>query len=142
MRRGWFRAWVLYFGATPVAFWQGYVYKGVFATGCPGFDPAFTRDRVGAYLAVRMIERLCEDEEVHSLDWGHGEADYKRTLGEERREEVDILMFAPTFRGVRVNILRTGTVAATRLAKKVLGDSELSGRIKRAWRDRLAREAA
>lgn len=142
MRRGWFRAWVLYFGATPVAFWHGYAYRGVFSTGCPGFDPAFGKDRVGAYLAVRMIEHLCADDAVHMLDWGHGEADYKRTLGEERREEVDVLLFAPTLKGTGVNLVRTGAVAATRLAKRTLGNSRRVGRIRRAWRDRLARAPA
>jgi hypothetical protein len=56
MRRRWFRAWVLYFGETPVAFWQGFAYRGVYAIGCPGFDPEYARDRVGIYLAVKMIE--------------------------------------------------------------------------------------
>jgi CelD/BcsL family acetyltransferase involved in cellulose biosynthesis len=141
MRRGWFRAWVLYFGDRPVAFWHGYAYQGIFTTGCPGFDPEFAKDRVGAYLAVRMIEALCADDSVHTLDWGHGEADYKRTLGEHQRQEVDVLLFAPTFKGVRVSLVRAGAAGATTLAKRALGDSRMS-RIRRAWRDRLARESA
>jgi len=139
MRRGWYRAWVLYFGNTPVAFWQGFAYGGVYATGCPGFDPEYTKDRVGAYLAVRMIEQLCESADVQSLDWGHGDADYKKNFGDTRLEEAQVLLFAPTFRGVRVRLVRVGAAAATRLAKRVLAGSGRAQRLKRAWRDRLAR---
>jgi CelD/BcsL family acetyltransferase involved in cellulose biosynthesis len=139
MRRGWFRAWVLYFGDTPVAFWQGFAYLGVYATGCPGFDPEYTKDRVGAYLAVRMIEDLCGSEDVHSLDWGHGDADYKRQLGDARREEGEVHFFAPTLRGTRVRLVRAAAAAATRLAKRALDRSGRVTEVKRAWRDRLAR---
>ncbi len=40
MERDWFRAYVLYLDADPVAFWHGYAYRGTFATGVPGFDRA------------------------------------------------------------------------------------------------------
>jgi CelD/BcsL family acetyltransferase involved in cellulose biosynthesis len=139
MRRGWFRAWVLYFGDIPVAFWQGFAYRGVYATGCPGFDPEYTKDRVGAYLAVRMIEELCASGDVQTLDWGHGDADYKRQFGDTRREQADILFFARTPRAVRVRLTRAGAAGATRLAKRMLAGSGRAQRLKRAWRDRLAR---
>jgi Acetyltransferase (GNAT) domain len=141
MARGWFRAWVLYFGDRPVAFWHGYAYRGTFTTGCPGFDPEFTKDRVGAYLAVRMVESLCADDAVHTLDWGHGEAEYKRTLGHEQREELDVVLFAPTAAGLRAALLRSAAAAVTRLVERMLGDAGVK-RIRRAWRDRLKRESS
>ncbi len=139
LQRGWYRAWVLYLGDTPVAFWQGFAYRGVFSTGCPGFDPEYTKDRVGAYLAVRMIEQLCESGDVQSLDWGHGDAEYKKNFGDTRREEAEVFLFAATFRGMRVRLIRAGAAAATRVAKRLLAGSGRAQRLKRAWRDRLAR---
>jgi Acetyltransferase (GNAT) domain len=141
MARGWFRAWVLYFGDRPVAFWHGYAYGGTFTTGCPGFDPAFTKDRVGAYLAVRMIEQLCADTAVNMLDWGGGDAEYKRTLGGVRREEVDVMLFARTGAGLRACFLRMTAAAVARIGRRVLGDAGVR-RVRRAWRDRLADESS
>ena len=138
MQRSWFRTWVLYFGETPVAFWQGFAYRGVYATGCPGFDPAYTQDRVGAYLAVRMIEQLCESDDVHTLDWGHGDADYKRNFGDRCLEEGEVHFYAATLRGARLRLVRGAAAAAVRLAKRVLASSGRIKRVKRAWRDRLA----
>jgi CelD/BcsL family acetyltransferase involved in cellulose biosynthesis len=138
MRRRWFKTWVLYFGETPVAFWQGFAYRGVYATGCPGFDPEYTHDRVGAYLAVRMIEQLCESDDVHTLDWGHGDADYKRNFGDRCLEEGEVHFYAATLRGARLRLLRAAAATAVKLAKRVLASSGRIGQVKRAWRDRLA----
>jgi GNAT acetyltransferase-like protein len=142
MRRRWFRAWVLYFGDRPVAFWQGYAYRGVYAIGCPGFDPEYARDRVGIYLVVKMIEELCESDDIHTLDWGRGDADYKRSFGDHCAEEGEILFYAPTARGIGLRLLRGATVAAVRLAKRVLAASGRVKDVKRAWRARLASDAA
>jgi CelD/BcsL family acetyltransferase involved in cellulose biosynthesis len=138
MRRRWFKTWVLYFGDTPVAFWQGFSYRGVYATGCPGFDPQYTHDRVGAYLAVRMIEQLCESDDVHTLDWGHGDADYKRNFGDRCLEEGEVHFYAATLRGARLRLVRGAAATAVKLAKRVLASSGRIKRVKRAWRDRLA----
>jgi CelD/BcsL family acetyltransferase involved in cellulose biosynthesis len=140
MARGWFRAWVLYLGDRPVAFWHGYAYGGTFTTGCPGFDPAFARDRVGAYLAVRMIEQLCTEDALHTLDWGAGDAEYKRTLGDAGRQEVDMMIFAPTVAGLRAGFLRLSVAALAHVGKRTLGDRGVR-RARRMWRDRLAPEA-
>ena len=56
LERGWFRAWVLYDAETPIAFWQGHVYRRVYHSGTTGYDPAYGRDRVGIWLLMRVIE--------------------------------------------------------------------------------------
>ena len=80
MDRGWFRGYVLYLKGSPAAFWHGNAYKGVFGIGATGFDPAFADARPGTYLLMRVVEDLAADDSVHTLDFGFGDAEYKRQL--------------------------------------------------------------
>lgn len=139
--RGWFRARVLYVGEQPVAFWHGYAYRGVFQTHVPGYLPAYRELNVGTYVLLRLVEELCADPLVGVLDFGFGDAEYKRRFGDEAWEEADVAIFAPSFAGVRVNAVRTAIVAANRVGKRALG-SGLLARMKRAWRSRMVEGSA
>lgn len=136
--RGWLRAYVLTAGDEPRAFWIGNVYGGVFYSGPTGYDPALSHLRPGAYLALRMLDDLCRDPNVDEVDWGPGDGGYKRFFSTHGWLEEDVLLFAPTLRGVRLNLTRSAllaTAAATRaLAERV----PALGGVKRRWRDRLA----
>jgi CelD/BcsL family acetyltransferase involved in cellulose biosynthesis len=134
--RGWFRAWVLSIDGEPAAFWHGFAYRGEFAIGIPGYDPAYAQQRVGTYVLMRAIEELCADEDVHTVDFGFGEAEYKRRFGTERWEEEDVLVYATTFRGVRVNLTRTAVLRSAAAARTL---AERAPGLRRRWRARLAR---
>jgi len=138
LERGWFRAYLLYLDDRPIAFWHGCAYNGTFAIGSPGYDPEFSAYRVGMFLQMRMIEDLCRDESIHTLDYGHGDAEYKRRFGSEDWDEADVLIFAPTSRGVALNVARTSTGALSRGARRVLAGTGLDTRLKRRWRRRLS----
>ena len=90
MDRGWFRGYVLYLRDTPAAFWHGNAYRGVFGAGATAFDPAFGDDRPGTYLLMRLVEDLAADPSVHTLDFGFGDAEYKRHFGDESWLEEDV----------------------------------------------------
>ena len=137
MERGWFRAYVLYLDGEPVAFWHGHGYRGVFSTGVPGFDRAYSDLRVGNYVLLKLIADLCADRDVHTLDYGFGDAEYKRRFGTRRRAEQDVHLYAPSFRGLRVNAVRSGLLGASALGRRLLGGEGLA-RLKRGWRKRLS----
>jgi Acetyltransferase (GNAT) domain len=139
--RGWFRAYVLYVGGEAVAFWQGSVYARTFFTGTPGYDPAFADYGIGRYLLVRVIEQLCEDDEVDVIDYGFGDAEYKRRFGNESWEEADVILFAPRFRPLRINVTRTVLASSLRVVKGALARAGVTKRLKRRWRRRLADSA-
>lgn len=137
LERGWFRAWVLYLRGTPIAFWPGWVYGRTLFIGTPGFDPAFADYRVGQYLQMRMTEDLCADPDVEAVDYGFGDAEYKRRFGSESWEEQDVVIFRRSPRGVALNATRAAVTGAVQAARRVLG-GERVGRLKRAWRRRLS----
>ncbi len=140
--RGWFRGWVLSAGDRPIAFWSGAGFNGTFFVGTPGYDPAFAEYSLGTYLLLRVIEDLIADPTVDVLDYGQGESEYKRRFGSESWEEEDVLIFARTVRGIRMNVVRTSIGGTVALGRGMAARTGLGPRLKRRWRRRLARSSA
>ena len=139
LRRGWLRAYVLYIDERPVAFWHGSAYRGVLGPGMTGYDPAYEHVRAGSYVLVRRIEDACADPSLTLLDWGFGDAEYKRHLADRSWNEEDLLVFAPTWRGIRASIGRTAVLAAGELARRIQANGRLTAAAKRRWRKGLRR---
>jgi hypothetical protein len=134
--RGWFRGFVLYLDDVPAAFWHGTAYRGVFYTGPTGYDPAHRDLRLGTYVLGRMVEKLCG--EVDWMDFGSGDAEYKRHFSDEHRLEEDVTVFAPRPRPVAINLAQTTVRGASRASTAVLAKSGRLRAARRAWRGRLA----
>jgi CelD/BcsL family acetyltransferase involved in cellulose biosynthesis len=139
LERGWLRAWVLYVDERPVAFWMGDAYRGRFRSMIPGYDPDWAVHRVGNFILMHMIERLCEDPDVQILDFGFGDVEYKERLAERNWSAGDVFVFAPTFKGVRVNLVRSTLVTVNGAAMRLARSLGIAGRVKRTWRRRFAR---
>ncbi len=139
---GSFRMYVLSIGGEPAAFWPGSVYNRTFFTGTPGYDPAYADLRLGTYLLLHVIEELCADDSVDVVDYGFGESDYKRRFGSDSWAEEDVLIFAPTFRGRRINATRTAVVATARAARSLATKTGIAPWLKRRWRKRLTAKTA
>ncbi|HEY3207475.1 MAG TPA: GNAT family N-acetyltransferase [Gaiellaceae bacterium] len=135
--RGWFRAYVLYLDAEPIAYRSGFVYRGRFTGSKTGYDPAYRNDRVGMYLLVRLIENLSADNGVAVLDFGYGDAEEKRRFSSSSSDEAHPLIFAPTFNGVRVNLARTAIAAADKFGRRTLEQTGLVRPVKRWWQKRV-----
>lgn len=135
--RGWFRAYVLYIDGTPVAFCGGEGFHNRFRYGIPGYDPAFANYRVGTYVLMRMIEDLCEDEAISLLDFGFGDAEYKRRFGDRSWFEEDVLLYARRLRPVWINSVRTAFLATNAGAMALGRRAGVFSRIKNSWRSRL-----
>jgi CelD/BcsL family acetyltransferase involved in cellulose biosynthesis len=142
MEHGWFRGYVLYLDGEPRAFHHGELYRGRFRHGRPGYDPDFAHLRIGTYLLLKVFEDLIEHPEASVVDYGVGDADYKRRFGTRSWREASVVVYAPTLRAVRVNVVRTSLLAAVRLAKSVFGKGAVYKRIRRSWRRRLTRARA
>lgn len=137
--RGWLRAYVLSVAGEPRAFWVGNAYRRVFYAGPTGYDPAIAHLRAGRYVLRRMLDELCRDPEVDELDWGHGDGDYKPHFSTHAWREEDVLLFAPTFRGARLNLTRTAFFRAAAAAQRAGGRVPALRNVKRRWRARLSR---
>ncbi len=135
--KGHFRAWVLSIAGEPAAFWYGLAYGETFYIGSPGYDPAHGDLRVGQYLQMQMMRDLCAEPGINRVDYGFGDAQYKRSFGDNTWDETDVLMFAPRPRALGINLLRGGVGLATRVAKRVLGPARVGTLKRRARRARV-----
>jgi hypothetical protein len=143
-RKGWLRAYLLYIGERPVAFWIGMLYHGSFVSEYMGFDPEFRRFSPGMVLLMRGIEGFCsgaDGDVVKELDFGLGHAEYKGALCSKNWMEAPVYIFSPTFRGLGFKAMRTTTGFVDGRAKKYLASTKSFQRLKRAWRDHLAKQA-
>lgn len=133
-----FRVYMLYINDQPSAFWSGYSYGKVFITETPGFDPAYRSYGIGNFVLMKLIEDLCDDEEIEILDYGFGDAEYKQSFSSEKTMKAHIPIFAPTFKGLKINAMRTQAELMTTAARYVLTRTNLYQKVKRVFRDRLS----
>jgi CelD/BcsL family acetyltransferase involved in cellulose biosynthesis len=137
LRRGRYLAWVLDVDGVPSAFWDGTIHGGTFFIGSPGYDPALAEHRIGTWLQMRMMEDLCARDDLCALDYGMGDAQYKRSFGDECTMDAIVHVFAATATGLRVNATRTAATFVTRGARRALARAGLEEKLKRAWRRQL-----
>ena len=136
-RRGLLRVHVLYVDGRPVSFWCGFRYGGGFFSWQNAYDPELADYRVGRFVMLDLLDELCSDPEVSFLDWGFGDADYKRSFSDESWLEEDVLVFGPGARGLAWNALSSGLRGVEHTVKSVAARGQIGRRVKRAWRRRL-----
>lgn len=103
-RRGWLRVYILYVADEPAAFWKGTLYGGCLQGEHVGYDPVWSKFSPGIFLFLNVIEDL-RREGVNSVDLGFGDTQFKQYLGNLRRLESQVRIYAPTVRGILMNLL-------------------------------------
>ncbi|MHC4416215.1 MAG: GNAT family N-acetyltransferase [Planctomycetota bacterium] len=131
-RDGRLRSYLLHGAGVPIAFQAGVVSENTYHLQSTAFLPQFSGLSPGQVLLVRVLRDLCEAG-FHEVDYGFGDAPYKRVYGTDSREEATIYLFAQTQNGTCARLLHRLTGAATRCASR-MGLAEF---IKRRWRSRL-----
>jgi SAM-dependent methyltransferase len=139
LEHGWIRAFVLYRQKEPIAFWLCAVYGGVILLKTTGFDPAYARHRVGIYLLMRVIEHACDDPTLNVLDFGPGDAEYKRHFSSESHLERNLALYAPTLHARTVNLLRSSILGSARAGRRLSDSVDLTDTIRARWREGLRR---
>lgn len=136
---GWLRLHILYVESETAAFQLGTVYKGTYFLRQLGFDPTWRDWRVGNVLFLKVMEDLCEDASVNYLDFGHGDADYKKRYGDTYSDETNIMFFANRPYPIFVNLVRILVAGVSMATAGLVNKLGLKAKIKRLWRDRLRR---
>lgn len=135
--QGWLRGYMLYVEEEPWAFWIGTLYSGTLFLDFTGYNPDYSKEDPGSIAFLRMIESVCA-EGIQQLDFGFGDAFYKSRFGTDSWQESTVCIFAPTAKGVLLNVLTTMVMAVNLLSEWLLTRTKLITRIKRQWRNRLA----
>jgi CelD/BcsL family acetyltransferase involved in cellulose biosynthesis len=136
--KGWLRGYVLYVQNAPSAFWIGTLYLGTFHSDYMGYDPALGKYSPGMFLAVKVIEELCNGSDsggqIYKIDFGLGDAQYKEVLGDSEWSDASLYIFPCSFKGIGLNVVRTSAAILERVARRALEESGLLGKVKKMWR--------
>lgn len=135
--KGWLQSHVLYIGDQPAAFWVGTLFRGVVHSNFMGYDTAFSKYSVGMFLLLQTIKEYCDERSegnIVEIDFGLGDAQYKEVLADRVSQECSINMFAPTPKGLWLNLLVTPPALANKWAKKLLAKTGMLQKVKKGWR--------
>ena len=132
------RAHLLYVDGKPIAFWNGFLYGRTFYTWTTGYDPEYRSTRPGLFLLQQVFADLCEERVADHVDFGSGDAQYKRDWCDENQKEISFYLFGPSFKGILLNMLRTPMLAGAQAARWALKRTNLLEKTKKLWRSRLS----
>jgi hypothetical protein len=137
LRQGAFQAYFLYLQGKPCAYQHILKYRGrAFGLGT-AFDPDYRRYAVGGYIRHKVLEDLCRSGDVSELDFGYGDAEYKREICNHHCKEADLILYGLNWSGLTANAMRTVEIKAVQLLKHALKSGEKFDRLKSAWRESL-----
>jgi len=138
--RGWLRSYFAYINNEPAAFWIGTLYGETFYLSYTGYDPIYKKYEPGTILFVRIIEDLC-DNSIYEIDFGFGDAFYKKRFGNKNWEEASVIIFSPSIKNIIINLSRLMSVSLSKLFEKILRQTNFYEKIKKYWRIRLTQKS-
>lgn len=134
---GRFRSYVLFGAGKPIAYQNGAVYADRYLCDGRGYLPEHRDLRPGNILSLRIMADLCE-QGLSWVDYGFGDAEYKRVYATDKWNETTIRLYGSTARARLASLMDRASGAAARGASR-LASSSLISSIKRRWRKRLAK---
>lgn len=139
-RDGWLRAYVLYVSGEPCAFQLDIHYRRTQFTEYGSFDPRWERGSPGIVLLIKVLEELCRDPQIDTLDYGFGDALYKEKFGTACWQEKSVYLYAPRPGPVLVNMATSANQAFCQALRRAATSIHFDSSIKRLWR-RMARKS-
>lgn len=133
---GWLHAYVLYINGTPASFSLGTLYKNTLFLDSTGYDPSYRKYEPGTVVFLKVMEDLYKSRIVKSVDFGSGDAPYKREYSDHMWNEASFFIFSRNFLALRVNFLRTAIFIAYSPLKNALKRLGLMDKVKKFFRER------
>jgi hypothetical protein len=142
--RGWLRGYVLYLAERPCAFWIGDINLNTFGSDYLAYDAEFGKYSPGMFLIVKVIEGFCDGnrEGVTEVDFATGHAQYKGVLANREWSEASVYIFAPSLKGISLNLVRSFAGGIDQALKRALAHTGLLKEIKKKWRARATPKEA
>jgi hypothetical protein len=135
---GAFRADILYVDDKPAAYWHVLQWRDTRFTTHTGYSPAFAKLSVGSYLLQRLVADSCADPNTICIDFGFGDAFYKKEAGTANWQESSRLVYARRVKAVGLNVLRGGVGYSAAYADQALSSLGARDKVKAFWRKRVS----
>lgn len=134
---GWLDFNIAYIKKRPVAFQIGHVVNEVYYLDALGFDPKYGKMSIGTVLFIKVLERLISLSRLKIMDFGFGDAEYKRRYSDNSWEEISFELYSLSIKSMCVYVLRTITSFLDGSFKFLSDKIGMTSRIKKIWRDVL-----
>jgi hypothetical protein len=138
-RKEWLRIYILYLDEKPAAFWVGTLYDRCLQADHVGYDPVWSKFSPGLYLFLHILEDLRE-QDIKIVDFGYKDVQFKRCFCTLRRIESRVQIYAPTLRGLLLNLLGTATQRATDCTRFLFRRTHCLDWVRRALRRQVLRQ--
>ena len=122
----------------PIAFHLGVVYANTYHLLSTAFLPQYKQLSPGQVLLVRVIQDLCEAN-IDSIDYGFGDAPYKRMYGSSNSEESTVYLYAKTPKALVSRSIYKGITKISNLESYISNSVGLKKLIKKNWRSRSSK---
>ncbi len=133
-QKGWMCGFVLYANQKPCAFQLGTLYQGVLYLDYTGYNADLHLYSPGRILFVKMLEHLCNTHAVRGIDFGFGDAEFKRRYADRNWKESDLYLFNQTSTLLLTNLVRKSVTMVHVTAENALNRSNLLAIVKKRWR--------
>jgi hypothetical protein len=137
---GQLKAHVLYCKDMPAAFQIGMQYRNTLHLNYIGYDPQWKRFSVGTLLFVKVLEDLCTSNSVQQIDFGFGDADYKKSYCTRSWPEVTVYLFSRRFRPQIINTVRGLCSRLSAFGQFAARRTGFLSKIKTRWRQRIRKK--
>lgn len=138
--RGWLRGHVMSIDGEPCAFQYGVLYRGTFFLEKMGFDPKWKDLNVGTVLFLDALQDLCGNAGATTIDFGFGDADYKRSYGDMHWMDASFYIFALRAQPLLANLIYSTTRGVSAGLADTLEKIHVAAWMKRHWRDQLQKK--
>lgn len=139
--RGRLKGYVLSIKNEPKAFWYCFSYNGTIYSAATGYDPNFRTYELGTILLMKIFQDNCGTES-DVIDFGEGDADYKRRFGSLFFNETTCYLLSRSVRGWYLYFLLKLMLSGTNIAKNVLGRFDSLRSLKTNWRRKMIQKEA
>jgi CelD/BcsL family acetyltransferase involved in cellulose biosynthesis len=135
-KRGQLRVLMLEVAGMPKAFWLGSVYGETFHSEATGYTPDVKEFEVGTQVLARLLDELIK-EGIRTLDFGFGEAHYKKRFSDHCWREAGVKVFSQTYKGWLLYKYLEIIGRLDDFIRRSLQHLGLFDRIKQSWRAKL-----
>ncbi|MFG0257220.1 MAG: GNAT family N-acetyltransferase [Phycisphaerales bacterium JB043] len=136
-QKGRMRASVMFAKGEPIAYQHGCLYGSTFFLEAMTYDQRHRDTRPGAVLLQRTVEWLCEEGGVDTLDYGFGDAGYKKIHGTRSWNERTARIYLGSARARLASWLDATTAWIVARFRRTRSSDGSLGSLKRRWREFL-----
>lgn len=123
-------------GGTPIAYALGSLYRSTYLLIATSFLPEYRQLSPGAYLLRSILAEL-EASGVATLDFGFGDAEYKRLYGNVCVRESLLRFYGLSTRARVAEAIHRATSGLTHRLQAALQGGRFEAQVRRVWRRRL-----